>query len=142
MNCECYPNQRDCGPAPYIANTKQEAIRNKNYRTALWTGFNLQMILMCLPPCCEIGMEVHQDTDQAIRVERGQAIAQIGCRGGQIEREQYLCEGDTLFVPAGTWHNVINTGRCPLKLSTIYAPPHHPRGTIERIKADETKNGY
>lgn len=140
MNDDYYVTQRDCGPDPCIVNIRQESVKNRNYRTALWTGSSMQMVLMCLPPGCEIGMEIHQDTDQAIRAEQGQGIVQTGCSRGQIGRVQYLCEGDIVFVPAGTWHNVINAGRCPLKLSTIYAPPHHPRGTLQRTKADEREN--
>lgn len=94
------------------------------------------MTLMCIPPCGEIGLEIHEDTDQFIRVEQGKAIVKMGKCRNQLDCRQDLCRGDGVFVPAGTWHNIVNTGRESLKVSSIYAPPHHPRGTVERTKSD------
>ena len=68
----------DHGPDPYVANLEQEVARNGNFRTALWTGCHLQMTLMCIPPCGEIGPEIHDDTDQLVRVEQGIAAVQTG----------------------------------------------------------------
>ena len=102
----------------------------------------MQMTLMSIPPCGEIGAEMHPDTDQFIRVENGQALVRVGaCR----EKPDFQCclgAGDALFVPCGTWHNVLNAGNCPLKLSSIYAPPQHPRGTIHRTKADAAEEEH
>jgi hypothetical protein len=94
------------------------------------------MTLMSIPPCCDIGAELHPDMDQLIRVEKGNAMVMTGNCPHNLNCEQHMCEGDAVFVPAGTWHNIKNTGRCPLKLSTIYAPPHHPFGTVEYTKED------
>ena len=126
--------EMDYGPNPYAANIEQKAMVNENFRYAVWTGDRLQMTLMCIPLCGEIGLEMHDDTDQFIRVEQGCGCVKMGeCQNRQDFRKN-LSKGDVAFVPAGTWHNVINTGRGPLKISSIYAPPNHPRGTLERTK--------
>lgn len=137
-NCNNY--RSDHGPYPYVASIKNEACNNKNFRTAFWTGCNFQLTLMCIPVCGEIGVEMHDDTDQMIRVECGKAVVKIGCRKNQLNLQQNLCEGDVVFVPAGTWHNIINTGDATLKISSIYAPPHHKRGTVHKTKEDAEKS--
>lgn len=136
MNCA---NNRSCidfGPNPYILNVPQSTMENENFRTTVWTGCHLQMTLMCIPVQGDIGLEIHEDTDQVIRVEQGRAVVKMGTCRRQLEYQREVREGDTVFVPAGTWHNVINVGRCPLKVSSTYAPPNHPRGTIHRTKQD------
>lgn len=127
--------QRDCGPEPFVTDIEKAAIQNTNYRTALWTGQYLQLTLMCIPVGGEIGLEVHPDTDQFIRLEQGQGIAVMGCAKNRLNDPQPVCAGSAVFVPAGTWHNIRNTGSCPLKIYTIYAPPHHPHGTVQATKA-------
>jgi mannose-6-phosphate isomerase-like protein (cupin superfamily) len=121
---------------PYVANIARMAMQNPNFRTALWTGSYLQMTLMSIPPRGEIGLEVHEDTDQLIRVEQGNAVVKMGACSEHPDLQQSLSVGDVVFVPAGTWHNVKNTGRCPLKVSSVYAPPKHPKGTLQRTPAD------
>lgn len=90
MNLGYGLNQTDNGPNPYVANIEQQAVQNQNFRTAIWTGCHLQMTLMCIPPCGEVGLEIHPDTDQFIRVEQGNAVVGMGkWREGQpIERNQ------------------------------------------------------
>lgn len=131
----------DHGPAPFAASIPCAARQNQSFRTAFWTGCRLQMTLMDIPAGCDIGLEMHADTDQFIRVESGQALACAGTCGEHPELQCCLRPGDGLFVPAGVWHNVRNTGNCPLKLSSIYAPPHHPRGTVHCTKADAASKG-
>jgi mannose-6-phosphate isomerase-like protein (cupin superfamily) len=121
----------DFGPEPYVVNVQRMAEDNQNFREAIWTGTYLQMTLMSIPAGGEIGLENHQDTDQLIRVEQGSAIAVMGRSEEWLDAQISLREGDAVFVPAGTWHNVINTGQYPLKVSSVYAPPHHPRGTVQ-----------
>lgn len=128
--------QMDHGPNPYVINIGQAALQNPNFRTAVWTGCHLQMTVMCIPPCGEIGLEVHGDTDQLIRVEQGTAAVKIGKCAEKTDYQQNMCKGDVVFIPAGTWHNVVNTGRNALKISSVYAPPNHPRGTVHFTKAD------
>ena len=131
--CGC---ETDHGPKPYAANIMHTARQNHNFRTAFWSGCHLQMTLMCIPVCGDIGVEMHSDTDQFIRVEEGQAIVRMGTCKDKLDFHYRLGVGDAVFVPSGTWHNVSNTGNCPLKLSSLYAPPKHPRGTIHYTKAD------
>lgn len=127
-------NMTDFGACPYAVNIGNMARRNMNFRTALWTGCNLQMTLMSIPRCGEIGVEIHEDTDQYIRIEHGQAMLVFGKCERHPERRQKLVQGDGVFVPAGTWHNIINIGEGCLKVSSVYAPPHHPWGTVQREK--------
>ncbi len=133
---------RDYGPEPFITNIDNAALQNTNYRTALWTGQHLQLTLMSIPVGGEIGLEVHPDTDQFLQIENGHGIAMMGCAKDQLKYQRPVCSGYAVFVPAGTWHNIINTGNCPLKIYTIYAPPHHPRGTVQATKAIADTEGY
>ncbi len=131
--------QTDNGPDCYIANIERMAIQNQNFRTAIWTGCYLQMTLMCIPPCEDVGLEIHSELDQFIRVEQGKAMVKMGTCKNELNFQRILCKGDGVFIPAGTWHNVINIERNPLKVSVIYAPPNHPKGTIHVTKADVKK---
>lgn len=139
MNMSCCNNQTDHGPYLYVTCVPQDAMQNTNFRTAIWTGCHLQMTLMCIPMCSDIGLEIHEDTDQMIRIEEGMALVRMGCNRDCLDYQQNVCKGDVIFVPAGMWHNVMNTGQMPLKVSTIYAPPHHPVGTVHCTKADAEK---
>ena len=134
--CRCDTDKTDHGPKPFVTNILGEAQRNQNFRTAFWTGCHLQMALMSIPVCCDIGAESHPATDQVIRVEEGQALVCMGSDKKSLDVKHPLRAGEAVFVPCNTWHNVINTGNCPLKLSSIYAPPNHPWGTVHRTKAD------
>lgn len=136
MNCSQCVCQTDKGPDPYVTNIEQMAVKNPNFRTAIWTGCHMQMTIMCIPPCGEIGLEIHQDTDQLIKVEQGKAEVMIGRCEEKQDFQKIMCKGDAVFIPAGSWHNIINVGRIHLKLSSVYSPPHHPRGTVHRTKAD------
>lgn len=142
MSCGQCVGQADHGSNPFATNIEQMAVQNRNFRTAIWTGCHLQMTLMCIPPCGEIGLEVHADTDQFIRVEQGTAVVKIGRCGNQPDFQQNMCKGDAVFIPAGTWHNVVNIGGNPLKISSIYSPPNHRRGTVHRTKADAEREEY
>ena len=96
---------------------------------------------MCIPVGGEIGVEVHPNTDQFLRIESGNGTVMMGPAKDRLKDQCQICDGYAIFVPAGTWHNVVNTGNCPLKLYTVYAPPHHPHGTIQATKADADKKG-
>lgn len=143
MNFCCFERQEDNGGKPYVVNVGQTAVQNTNFRTTIWTGCHMQMTLMCIPPCGEIGLEIHENTDQFIRVEQGRAVAQMGKCKDNLDFMHNMFMGDAVFVPAGTWHNIVNVDRKPLKVSVIYAPPNHPKGTLHRTKADaEREEGY
>jgi mannose-6-phosphate isomerase-like protein (cupin superfamily) len=140
-----YPNSiqntMDFGPNPFVVNIACAAEQNTFYRRTLWTGCDLQLTLMCIPPCGEIGLEIHPENDQFLRLEEGQGVVMMGCCRERLDFRRPVCEDDAVFVPAGTWHNVINTGKTPLKLYAIYAPPHHPQGTVHRTKAESDARG-
>lgn len=127
---------KDYGPNPFIVDIEAASKQNRNYRTALWTGEHLQVTVMSIPVGGDIGLEVHHDTDQFLRIEEGQGIVRMGKSRENLSLERKVREDSAIMVPAGTWHNLINTGNEPIKLYTIYAPPHHPHGTVQRTKAE------
>lgn len=113
----------------YKDNIEKLTRENKNFRQVLYTGKNLQLVLMALKPGEEIGSEVHSDTDQFFRVDMGSGKAVIN------ETEYEISDGDAVIVPAGAKHNVINTSSDQdLKVYTIYAPSHHKDGTVHATK--------
>lgn len=124
----------DYGSEPFVVNIDEVTIENDNYRTALWTGKYLQATLMNIED--EIGLEVHSDTDQFLRVEEGCGIVMMGDSKDNLTYEVRVEKDYAVFVPAGTWHNIVNCGSEALKLYTIYAPPHHEHGVIQHTRAD------
>ncbi|KYD22164.1 hypothetical protein B4109_0179 [Geobacillus stearothermophilus] len=127
---------RDYGGKPFVVNIERAAEQNQNFRTALWTGKHLQVTLMSIEVGGDIGLEVHPNVDQFIRIEQGQGLVQMGERKDRLDFERIVSEDDAIMIPAGTWHNVTNIGHVPLKLYSIYAPPEHPFGTVHRTKAE------
>ena len=132
-----YRGLRDHGPYPYVTNIHKLALRNNAFRTALWTGEYLQLTLMCIDVKDDIGLEMHPDVDQFLRIEQGQGLVMMGEDKNNLCYKERLREDYVIFIPAGTWHNLINTGNIPIKLYSIYAPPNHPHGTIHVKKEDE-----
>lgn len=127
---------KDYGPHPFTINIHEAAKQNKTFRTALWSGPNLQVTLMHIEVGEDIGLELHHDVDQFLRIEQGQGIVQMGKNKELLDYTIAISDDSAIFVPKGTWHNVINTGYTPLKLYAIYAPPNHPFGTVHKTKAD------
>jgi mannose-6-phosphate isomerase-like protein (cupin superfamily) len=131
-----YARVTDHGPEPFVININEASKQNKTYRTALWTGKHLQVTLMSIKPGEDIGLEIHPHVDQFLRIEQGEGIVQMGKRKNNLNFVRRVSDDFAIMVPAGTWHNVTNTGKNPLKLYSIYAPPQHPRGTVHVTKAD------
>lgn len=113
----------------YIENIEKAAKENKNFRKVLYTAKNSQLVLMSLQPGEEIGEEIHE-LDQFIRVESGEGVAVLD----GVKHE--ISDGFAIVIPAGTRHNVINTGGKEMKLYTIYSPPEHKDKVIHPAKAD------
>jgi len=124
----------DYGPAPFVVNIEDATLANDYYRQTLWTGVHLQSTLMTIPVGSDIGLEVHPDNDQFLRLEQGQGLVQMGPTENNLPMRQTAFANSAIFVPAGTWHNITNIGTEPMKLYVIYAPPHHPHGTVHPTK--------
>jgi mannose-6-phosphate isomerase-like protein (cupin superfamily) len=116
----------------YFGPIEGQTLKNTYFRQVLFTGKHAQLVVMCLQPGEEIGNEVHPEVDQFFRVEQGEA--KFILKG----KEEYLVrKNEAAIVPAGTFHNVLNTSkRARLKLYTIYSPPNHPAGTVHKTKAE------
>lgn len=127
---------KDYGPEPFVVNINEATKQNNNYRTTLWTGNNLQVTLMSLKVGEDIGLEIHPNVDQFLRIEQGQGIVQMGKRKDNLNFVRKVYDDSAIMIPAGTWHNVTSTGNIPLKLYSIYAPPQHPLSTVHVTKAD------
>ena len=125
---------KDYGAEPLVINIEQAAENNNTYRTALWTGEHMQVTLMCIPAGGDIGPEIHPHTEQFIRIESGCALAVMGKNKELLNIRQKISGGCAVIVPAGTWHNIINIGKTPLKLYSVYAPVQHPFGTVQETK--------
>ncbi|WP_456276247.1 cupin domain-containing protein [Bacillus sp. AK128] len=128
-------NIKDYGKRPFVINMEEVTKKNKNFRTALWTGKHLQLTLMSINSGEDIGLEIHPNLDQFIRIEEGRGVTLMGDSKNQLDFERKVYEDDAIFIPAGKWHNLINTGSKPLKLYSIYAPAEHPFGTVHETKA-------
>jgi mannose-6-phosphate isomerase-like protein (cupin superfamily) len=116
----------------YIGSIEKATLANPNFRHVLFTGKHSQLVVMCLQPGEDIGEEVHADVDQFFRLEEGEARFVFAGK-----KEYRVHSGDAVVVPAGTFHNVINASSTkPLKLYTIYTPPQHPDGTVQKTREE------
>jgi MFS family permease len=131
-----HESKTDMGRKPYVVDIKAKTIKNANFRTAIWTGRQLQVTVMSIPVGQEIGLEVHKNIDQFLRIEQGKACVQMGVREDDLTFDQKAKENSAIFVPAGTFHNIINTGKTPLKIYSIYAPAEHTYGTVHKTASD------
>ncbi len=126
----------DNGPLPNAFDIENATVTNENYRTVAWTGKYLQVTLMSIPVGGSIGLEAHPDTDQFLRLEAGQGRCVMGPSADQVDFEQDVSDGWSIQVPAGTWHDVVNTGEEPMRLYAIYAPVHHAPGITQATSGD------
>ena len=116
----------------YFGPIEEQTLKNTFFRQVLYTGKYCQLVVMCLQPGEEIGNEVHANVDQFFRIEKGEA--KFVLNGTE---EHVVGKNEAAVVPAGTFHNVINTSKKkPLKLYTVYSPPNHPDGTVHKTKAE------
>lgn len=119
----------------YFGHIEDLTKENNNFRKVLYTGEHMQLVLMSLTPNEDIGLEIHEDNDQFFRFEAGEGKVIVG------ETEYTVTDGDTVVVPAGTQHNVINTSSdTDLKLYTIYSPAHHKDGIVRETKKEAEEN--
>jgi len=115
---------------PYINNIEKEAMENNYFRKEIFTGTHMQMTVMSLDAGEDIGVETHPHIDQFLRVEQGSGIV-------SIDDKEYSIENNFgIIIPAGSKHNVTNTGDTTMKLYSIYTPPAHPVGTIHKDRAE------
>ena len=119
----------------FVSNIEKDTLENNNFRKVLYTGKHSQLVLMCLQPSEEIGMEVHPDNDQFFRFEEGQGKCFID--GNEYD----ITDGVAVVIPAGAEHNIVNTSDSDeLKLYTIYSPAHHKDGIVRSTKTEATAN--
>lgn len=113
----------------YIKNIEEETLGNSHFRKVVYTGKNSQLVLMSLEPGEDIGQEVHPEIDQFFRIEQGEGEVFIDGVITPIKPEF------AVIVPAGSQHNITNTGNMPMKLYSIYSPAEHKDGIIHETKA-------
>ena len=117
----------------FVENIEGLAVKNDDFRRVLYTAKHCQLVVMALKPNEEIGVEFHR-LDQFFRVEEGSGKAILD--GVQTA----IRAGFAIVVPAGTHHNIINTGTVPLKLYTLYAPPNHRDGVVHHVRAEAERD--
>ncbi len=127
---------KDIGPKPQSFNLEEATRENTNYRTVAWSGRYLQVTLMSIPVGGDIGLEVHPDTDQFLRLDAGRGRAQIGPSRDELTFDREVADGWCVLIPAGAWHNVTNIGNEPMQVYAIYAPAHHKPGKIHKTASE------
>lgn len=119
----------DHGPGTSVINIDWEAEQNNNYRSALWTGENMQVMLMCMEVGHKCDLEIHH-TDHFVRIEEGQGVVETGTDRNNLSSRIRVSAGYAIMIPAGIWHTFSNIGDTKLRLYIIYGPPQFPHGTI------------
>jgi mannose-6-phosphate isomerase-like protein (cupin superfamily) len=126
----------DIGPKPQLFDLEHATRENSNYRSVAWSGRYLQVTLMSIPVDGDIGLEMHAETDQFLRLDTGRGVVQMGASKDQLTVHGEVSNGWCILVPAGTWHNITNTGTEPMQVYTIYAPAHHAPEKIQKTASD------
>lgn len=114
----------------FVTNIEDVTQKNDYFRRVLYTAPHSQLVVMALQPGEDIGMETHAEHDQFIRIEKGAGKSVLN------GEEQVLGDGSAVVIPAGTEHNIINTGDSVMKLYTVYTPPEHEDGTVHKTKEE------
>jgi mannose-6-phosphate isomerase-like protein (cupin superfamily) len=120
----------------WVGDIEQQTLDNDTFRTVVFTGEHTQLTVMRLAPGEDIGWESHHDRDQFLRIEQGRGRAELGRSEDGVDETHDVEDDWAVIVPAGVWHNVVNTGTDELKLYSLYSPPEHPDGTVHRTKAE------
>ncbi len=126
---------KDIGPQPQSFDIEVATKENSNYRSVAWSGRYLQVTLMSIPVGGDIGLEAHPQTDQFLRLDAGQGLVQMGAAKDKLTFEKKVANGWCVLVPAGTWHNITNTGTTPMQVYAIYAPAHHTPSKLQATAA-------
>jgi mannose-6-phosphate isomerase-like protein (cupin superfamily) len=126
---------KDIGPQPQSFDIEQATKGNTNFRSVVWSGRYLQVTLMSIPPGGDIGLEAHPETDQFLRLDSGRGHVQMGPTKDKLTFEKNVSDGWCVLVPAGTWHNITNTGAVPMQVYAIYAPAHHTPDKVQTTAA-------
>jgi len=126
----------DIGPRPQSFDLEQATRDNDNYRSVAWSGRYLQLTLMSIPPGGDIGLEVHPETDQFIRLDAGRGRVEMGTAKDRLTMKREVSDGWCALIPAGTWHNITNIGTEPMQVYAVYAPAHHKPGKIHATASD------
>lgn len=130
------PLLKDHGQESFVVNINRATKQNNTFRTAIWTGSFLQVTLMSIGVGDDIGLAMHPNVDQFLRIEDGQGVVQMGKNKENLDFVRNVSNDLAIMVPAGTWYNLTNTGNVPLKLYSIYVPPNHQFGTVHQTKVD------
>lgn len=133
-------NGIDNGPEPNAFDIEKATVANDAYRVVAWTGKHLQVTLMSIPVGESIGLEAHPETDQFLRLDAGRGRCVMGPAKDRLDFEQEVTDGWSVQVPAGTWHDIVNTGDEPMRLYAIYAPVHHAPGLVQRTSEDAERD--
>lgn len=120
----------------WVDDIEKLTLENTNFRTVIYTGGHSQLTVMSVPRGGEIGWEAHDHLDQFLRIEQGQGRLDLGTTEDAVDESHDVGDDWAFIIPAGTWHNVVNTGDQDLKVYSIYSPPEHPDGTVHRTKAE------
>ncbi len=128
----------------WIGDIERETLDNETFRTVVFTGAHTQLTLMRLAPGEDIGREAHPQLDQFIRVEQGHGRVELGEIEDRVDEAYDVGPDWAVVVPAGVWHNLVNTGDRDLKLYSLYSPPEHPPQTVHRTKeeAEAAEHGH
>jgi mannose-6-phosphate isomerase-like protein (cupin superfamily) len=126
---------KDIGPLPQSFDIEEATKANENYRSVAWSGRYLQVTLMSIPVGGDIGLEAHPQTDQFLRLDAGTGKVQMGSAKDKLTFEKDVSNGWCVLVPAGTWHNITNTGAIPMQVYAIYAPAHHTPDKVQTTAA-------
>ena len=138
---------KDHGSEPFVFDIEAYTTENDTYRTSILTGEYMQMTVMSIPAGGDIGLEMHPDIDQFLRVEAGSGIVMMGDEEDDLDFEARVEHDFAIFIPAGKWHNLVNDSDEALKVYSIYSPSEHPHSTVhqtqaEGIEAHATEHGH